>query len=514
MLAGPLQGVIRHLRNVARPHEGAQVGDAELLGRFITHRDQEAFELLVRRHGPMVFGVCKRILGNETDAEDAFQATFLVLVRKAIAIIPRTQVGNWLHGVAHKTALKAKAMVSRRRVKEREAGAARGQNATDDKWESLLTILDGELNALPERYRAPIVLCDLEGLSYREAAARLRCPQGTLSGRLTRARALLARRLARHGNPVTSAALAAILARNASASLPPSLVAGTLRTGGALATGKALAEGVVSSKVTSLTEGVLRMLLLSKLSRMTGGILLLALIVAAGWTCVATVSARAGGPDGNGAPRIEEASRVSADTIQANRGEEFREAEFVFRGMTRGGKTVSLVVAGTSGPVLCLPVKKNFRVLVGGRQVGVDGLRGGTRVVIRLDATNSVIQEIKALPHPDQATVLKSARDLTRLPSPLEEDVLRALPKVSAKVPGIFEVFRDDIEIVTERLARQVDPSRFFPGVGEAELHHCHWKCTVYYTETVESGYPFPAHTKRPRIEVVYIDKDYLVPTR
>src|SRR2546430_3910168 len=143
MPARQLEGVIRHLRKVARQGEGAQVGDAELLERFIAHRDDGAFELLVRRHGPMVLGVCKRVLGNETDAEDAFQATFLVLVRKASSIIPRTQVGNWLHGVAHKTALKAKARNGRRRVKEREA-AAQGRNATDDTWESLLEILDGE----------------------------------------------------------------------------------------------------------------------------------------------------------------------------------------------------------------------------------------------------------------------------------------------------------------------------------------------------------------------------------
>jgi RNA polymerase sigma factor (sigma-70 family) len=281
MPAGQLVGAIRHLRNVARQCEGAQVADAELLEQFIAHRDHGAFELLVRRHGPMVLGVCKRVLGNETDAEDAFQATFLVLVRKATAIIPRTQVGSWLHGVAHKTALKAKAMARRRRVKEREASAARGRNATDDTWESLLEILDGALNALPEKYRAPIVLCDLEGLSYREAAARLRCPQGTLSGRLTRARALLARRVARHGVPVTSAALAALLARDASASVPPSLTAWTTRAGAFLATGKVLTEGVVSSKVTSLAEGVLKMLLLSKLKRATGVFLLLAAVITA-----------------------------------------------------------------------------------------------------------------------------------------------------------------------------------------------------------------------------------------
>src|SRR5262249_44050161 len=182
MPAGQLQSAVHYLRNLALAREGGQVTDAELLERFIAHRDEGAFELLLGRHGPMVLGVCRRVLGNAADAEDAFQATFMVLVRKATSIVPRTRVGSWLHGVAHKTALMAQAMSRARRAKEREAAAARGRNAADDTAEPLLEVLDGELNALPEIYRAAVVLCDLEGLSYREAAARLRCPQGTLSG--------------------------------------------------------------------------------------------------------------------------------------------------------------------------------------------------------------------------------------------------------------------------------------------------------------------------------------------
>jgi RNA polymerase sigma factor (sigma-70 family) len=459
----------------------------------------------------MVLGVCRRVLGNETDAEDAFQATFLVLVRKANSIVPRTQVGNWLHGVARNTALKAKAMAGTRRVKEREAGAARGRNVAEGARESLLEILDGELSALPEKYRTPIILCDLEGLSYREAAARLRCPQGTLSGRLTRARALLARRVARCGAPATAAALAALLARDASAAVPPSLVAWTIRAGAALAAGKALSEGAASSKVTSLVEGVLKMLLLSKLKRLTGGFLLLAAAVAVGWACAAAVSARAGGPVDNLAPRAKQVPRAPAEAIRA---EESREAEFVFRGEARGGREVSLVVGGTTAPVLRLPVKDDVRVLVGGRPTGIGDLRAGTRVVIRMDATNGLIQEIRALPRPGRTAVVNSESDLKNMQSPPIEEVLRALPPVPRSVPYIVEVFRDDMTVVAERLTRQVDPPRFFPLVGQAELHHNHWKCTVYYSETAEYAYPYPARTKRPRVEVVYIDKDYLVPTK
>jgi RNA polymerase sigma factor (sigma-70 family) len=504
MPAGQLEGVVRHLRRVACRGEGAPVGDAELLERFLAHRDAGAFELLVRRHGPMVLGVCRRVLGNEADAEDAFQATFLVLVRKAAAIVPRTQVGNWLHGVAHKTALKAKAMNRRRRVKEREA-AARGRDTAEGTWEPLLDILDGELAALPEKYRAPIVLCDLEGLSYREAAARLRCPPGTLSGRLTRARALLARRIARRIPTATAAALAAALARGASAAVPPSLRAWTARAGTFLAAGKALTEGAVSRKVVCLAEGVLKMLLLSKLQIAIGRALLLAAVVAAGWTCAARVSECAARPGDGAVPRTEDATRPPA---------EGREAEFVFRGVGRDGKTVSLVVAGTSAPVLCLPVAGGLRVLVGGRRVGIDRLRPGARVVLGLDRTNRVIEDIRALERPEKVTVLKGAGDLARLEAPSEAEVLRALPRGPREVPTVLKVSRDDVQVVTERLARQVDPPRVYPLVGAAELHHCHWKCTVYYTETVEATYPYPVRTKRPRVEVVYIDKNYLVPTR
>jgi RNA polymerase sigma-70 factor (ECF subfamily) len=462
----------------------------------------------------MVLGVCKRVLGNETDAEDAFQATFLVLVCKATSIFPRSQVGNWLHGVAHKTALKAKAMNQRRRARERE-GAARGRGTPDDTWQSLLEILDAELSALPEKYRVPIVLCDLEGLSYRGAAVRLRCPQGTLSGRLTRARALLARRVARRGSAVSAAALATLLARNASASVPSPLLASTVRAGAVFAAGKAPGDGPVSSKVASLTEGVLKMLLLSRLKVVTSGFLLLVAVVAAGWTCAARVPARAAMQGDDAVPRAEDDPRAPARKARTvDRPAESQEAEFVVHEADRDAETVSLIVAGTSAPVLRLPVRKGVRILIRGRQVGVDGLRPGTRVAIRLDPTNRVIEDIRAREGPDKVTVLKSTGDLAHLEAPSEAEVLRALPQEPRCIPAVLEVHRDDIQVVAERLVGQVDPPRFFPLVGEGELHHCHWKCMVYYGETVEGSYPYPFRTKRPRVEVVNIDKDYLVPAR
>src|SRR5262249_13119480 len=175
----------------------AHITDGELLGCSLSRRDESAFESLVRRHGPMVLGVCRRTLRNEADAEDAFQATFLVLVRKAAGIRPRGMVGNWLYGVANTTALKAKAMRSKRRAKEAEAGARPKLQTPPEVWRHLEAVLDQELQALPDKYRAPIVLCDLEGKSLKEAARQLGAPAATVGTRLARGRARLGRQLAR-----------------------------------------------------------------------------------------------------------------------------------------------------------------------------------------------------------------------------------------------------------------------------------------------------------------------------
>src|SRR5262245_19248916 len=166
MATPPLGSVVQHLRRSLTGHDRAALTDDALLERFIRGRDEAAFEALLRRHAPMALGVCRRVLGNEADAEDAFQATFLVLARKAGTIRPRGLVGNWLYGVARNTALKAKAMIERRRVRERDAAAPRqvgapppgvwGRNApkADDE---LHLLVDEELQALPDKYRAAIV---------------------------------------------------------------------------------------------------------------------------------------------------------------------------------------------------------------------------------------------------------------------------------------------------------------------------------------------------------------------
>ncbi len=241
------------------------LSDGQLLDRFVADRDEAAFEVLVRRHGTLVWGVCRRTLGSHHDAEDAFQATFLVLARRAASIVPRERLPNWLHGVARQTALKARAMASRRRRREtpmatlpEPAVVGPESNRVDDRLEWL----DRELGHLPDRYREAIVLCELEGLTHQEAARRLGCPVGTLSARLSRGRALLSRRLARRGVAIPAVGLGAWLAPDAaSASVPAALAGPTARAAALFAGGRAVTSGLISLDAIRLARGVIRTML-------------------------------------------------------------------------------------------------------------------------------------------------------------------------------------------------------------------------------------------------------------
>jgi RNA polymerase sigma factor (sigma-70 family) len=285
MATTALEAVLRNLRRTLLCQDLAGCTDAQLLDLFIARRDEAAFEALVGRHGPMVLGVCRRVLCNESSAEDAFQATFLVLVRKAVCVRPRAMVGNWLYGVAQTTALKARAMRSKRLAREREAAAQARRADSEAEGQRLQALLDQELKHLPAIYRSAIVLCDLEGNSQSEAGRRLGCPQATIGTRLARGRRLLARRLARHGLAVSSGlALSAMVETLRAASVPPTLMTATVNAARALAAGEA-AAGAISMQVSALTEGVLKSMLLTKL-KMLSTCLLAGGVIAAGaaWT--------------------------------------------------------------------------------------------------------------------------------------------------------------------------------------------------------------------------------------
>jgi RNA polymerase sigma factor (sigma-70 family) len=285
MPASKMSKVIHQLRSAAMRWEVVELTDGQLLESFINRRDQMAVEGIVRRHGPMVWRVCRRILHNYHDAEDAFQATFVVLVRKATSIMPREMLANWLYGVAHQTALKARATTEKRRTRERQQVEMPDTAVAEkDHWSDLQPLLDQELSLLPDKYRIVIVLCELEGKTRPEVARQIGVPEGTVASRLARARSMLAKRLTRRGLGASGGMLAALLAHQAaSAGIPASVAFTTIEAASLLAAGQAAATGAISVKVAALSEGVLKSMLLTKLKMMIAMVLL----VGAALTCIA-----------------------------------------------------------------------------------------------------------------------------------------------------------------------------------------------------------------------------------
>jgi RNA polymerase sigma factor (sigma-70 family) len=261
--------LVGRLSEAALP-KGGGLSDGQLLGQFVARRDDAAFAALVHRHGPMVLAVCRRVLRHVQDAEDAFQAAFLVLARKAAVVADREAVAGWLHGVAYRAALGARASAVRRRARELQVEAMPHPVAPpEDDQRELLELLDRELARLPEKYRLPVVLCELEGRSRKEAARHLGLPEGTLSSRLATARRLLAARLCGRGAAVSAAALGAVFAEGARAAcVPGRLLVSTVRVAG----------GPVPAGVAALTEGVMKSMLLTKLKATAWGLLLAASI--------------------------------------------------------------------------------------------------------------------------------------------------------------------------------------------------------------------------------------------
>jgi RNA polymerase sigma factor (sigma-70 family) len=322
MATSQMSEVLQHLRRTVLQREAADLTDGQLLEDYLSRGDEAALAALVRRHGPMVWGVCRRVLRNYHDAEEAFQATFLVLVRKAASINSRALVANWLYGVAHQTALKAKATAARRRERERQVAEMPDPVVSEqDCWPDLQPLLDKELSRLPDRYRSVIVLCDLEGKTRKEAARQLGCPEGTVAGWLARARTILARRLALRGVVLSGGALAVVLSENAaSASVPTALVSSTLEALTAVRPGKAALETLVSAKVLALTEGVMKTMLVTKLQTMAavsvlGMVILVSGLVAMGpGNASADLAAkRAARADDKPKGVSDRSSRVSSD---------------------------------------------------------------------------------------------------------------------------------------------------------------------------------------------------------
>src|SRR5262245_55959453 len=252
--------------------------DQELLQRFLGEHNEAAFDILLRRHGPMVLDVCRGVLANEADAEDAFQATFLILARKAASIRKAASLGSWLHGVAHRTALKARAEFATRQKNEARVSPRQTSEPDDLTWREVRQILHDELTALAERYRVPLVACYLEGNTQDEAAAQLGLAKSTLKERLERGRSLLRARLVRRGlGPAAVLLATAWPSTTASACVPTAVLSSTIKAASLFAAGPAAAPGAISVAVAALTEGVLKSMWLTKLK--TAAAVLLAVVV-------------------------------------------------------------------------------------------------------------------------------------------------------------------------------------------------------------------------------------------
>jgi RNA polymerase sigma factor (sigma-70 family) len=268
--------VVRFLRRIVAAHGGGDATDGQLLNRFAAEHDESAFAALVQRHGPMVLGVCRRLLPELQDAEDAFQATFLVLVRKASSIARSELLGNWLYGVAHRTALEARRRAARRRARERQVpDMAAVASSTEAVWSDLRPVLDEEVGRLPAKFRLPVVLCYFEGRTNEEAARLLGCPKGTVLSRLASARERLRDRLTRRGLALPAGLFAAALSENGAAAMPPGLLDATVRAAVLAAVGD---KAAVSGPVAVLAAEVVRAMGMTKLKYLTATLLAVGLV--------------------------------------------------------------------------------------------------------------------------------------------------------------------------------------------------------------------------------------------
>jgi RNA polymerase sigma factor (sigma-70 family) len=286
--------IFRHLRRLA-VGAGDDVPDRHLLARFVRLRDEDAFAALVRRHGPLVLGVACRVLGERHAAEDCLQSTFLVLARKARFLAVGQTLGPWLYRVAYRTALKARTRSARQRRDEAQGARVTAVEEPDGLvWSDLRPVLDEMIAALPEKYRAAFVLCHLEGLTVAQAGRRLGCPQGTVAGRLARAKERLRGQLSRRGITLSAAALAALDAPEAGAAVPAALACSTAQAALLAATGQAASIGLIAATGTTLVKGVLQTMSTSKLATTV-----FLLVLAAGTTGVGLVARQAWGEAGS-----------------------------------------------------------------------------------------------------------------------------------------------------------------------------------------------------------------------
>jgi RNA polymerase sigma factor (sigma-70 family) len=291
MASTTLGQVLGYLRTTCAAERARDLTDAELLERFLKDGEEAAFTLVLQRHGPMVLAVCRRVLGDVHASEDCFQATFLVLARRATSIHKHHSLASWLHGVARRIALRARAQTAARRQRERRAPTMPRGSALDElTWKELRGVLDEEIGRLPEKFRAPLVLCCLEGRSYEEAARELGCPRSSLAKRLTRARDLLSRQLRQRDIALAASGLAAALAGHSTAATVPALLTiNTVKAAARVAAGQTAPAACISRHALILAEEAMQPTFGGK-ARLVALALAIGLALGGGWTALGALA--------------------------------------------------------------------------------------------------------------------------------------------------------------------------------------------------------------------------------
>jgi RNA polymerase sigma factor (sigma-70 family) len=315
MSAGQLDTVARHLHRLLSPARLAELTDRQLLERFASGRDEDAFRALVGRHGPLVLGVCRRVLHHAQDAEDAFQATFLVLAQKAAAVRWQESIGHWLHKTAHRVALKLKATTVRRRQRERQARPANAPaEAPRAAWLEVCAVLDEELRRLPVQYRLPLLLCYLEGQTQDQAARQLGWSHRTLRRRLEDGRERLLTRLAGRGVALSAALLTLNLAQPEASAVPAVLAASTVRASLLRSAGQAFPREIISGQALTLAQGMMKGTVLMRM-KIALGLLLVVGMATAGTKLLVEPAAPAETPQQSvAAPKRDGGEKARADS--------------------------------------------------------------------------------------------------------------------------------------------------------------------------------------------------------
>jgi RNA polymerase sigma factor (sigma-70 family) len=294
MATAQLSTLLRHMRKLAVSESTRELSDAQLLQRFAVRAEEDAFAALVERHGQLVWGVCRRVLRHEQDAEDAFQATFLVLARNAATIRKAEALSSWLHGAAYRIALRARRDAAIRRAHERRGQTMPAERSlSETSLREALTLLDEEIQRLPPKQRAVFVLCSVEGKSQAEAARQLGCKEGAVSVTVSRARKRLAQQLSRRGVTLSAALAAVALGRQtASAAVSATLTYSTIQAALLYAAGKPASAVGLGATAVALAEGATRTMFLTKAKVATAIVFVLSLIAGAGVLARQSVEAK------------------------------------------------------------------------------------------------------------------------------------------------------------------------------------------------------------------------------